>query len=120
VLVNRINLFWGTNWSAAPEPFTERSLRNDDRTPDLLIGAVDTRGARRTIGSALTAPSQGTTYWLDLANNAASGQYILGQPLNWQNRRKAERLRTVTELYPEIVDADAGEDALPSCSAVEL
>jgi hypothetical protein len=28
------------------------------------------------------------------------------------NRRKAERLRTVAELYPEIVDADAGEDEL--------
>jgi hypothetical protein len=112
-------LFWGTNWSAAPELFTKRSLRNDDRTPDLLIGCVDTRAARRAIDRALTAPSQGTTYWLDLGNNAASGQYILGQPLNWQNRRKAERLRTVSELYPEIVDADAGEDALPSCSAVE-
>jgi hypothetical protein len=35
------------------------------------------------------------------------------------NRRKAQRLRTVAELYPEIVDADAGEDELPSCSAVE-
>ncbi len=119
VLVNRINLFWGTNWSAAPEPFTERSLRKDDRTPDLLIGCVDTKAARHSIDKALTEPSQGTNYWLDLGNNAASGQYILGQPLNWQNRRKAERLRTVSELYPEIVNADAGEDELPSCSAVE-
>jgi hypothetical protein len=42
-----------------------------------------------------------------------------GQPLNMANRRNAERLRTVAELYPEIVDADAGEDELPSCSAVE-
>jgi hypothetical protein len=25
----------------------------------------------------------------------------------------------VSELYPEIVDTDAGEDPLPSCSAVE-
>jgi hypothetical protein len=52
-------------------------------------------------------------------NNAASGQYILGQPLNSQNRRRAARLRTVSELYPEIVDAAAGEDPLPSCSAIE-
>jgi len=28
-------------------------------------------------------------------------------------------VRTVSELYPEIVDAVAGEDPLPSCSAVE-
>jgi hypothetical protein len=30
-----------------------------------------------------------------------------------------ERLRTVSELYPEITDAAAGEDSLPSCSAAE-
>ena len=60
-----------------------------------------------------------TYYWLDLGNNAASGQYVLGQPLNARNRRKANRLRTISELYPEIADADAGEDPLPSCSAVE-
>jgi hypothetical protein len=29
------------------------------------------------------------------------------------------RLRTVSELYPEIVDAAVGEDPLPSCSAIE-
>jgi PRTRC genetic system ThiF family protein len=60
-----------------------------------------------------------TTYWLDIGNNAASGQYILGQPLNSQNHRRATRLGTVSELYPEIVDAAAGEDPLPSCSAIE-
>jgi PRTRC genetic system ThiF family protein len=60
-----------------------------------------------------------TAYWLDLGNNAASGQYVLGQPWNARNRRKADRLRTVSELYEEIVDTSAGEDPLPSCSAVE-
>jgi PRTRC genetic system ThiF family protein len=54
-----------------------------------------------------------------IGNNAASGQYILGQPPNSQNRRAAARLRTVTELYPEIVDTAAGEDPWPSCSAIE-
>ena len=46
-------------------------------------------------------------------------KYILGQPLNSRNRRAAVRLRTVSELYPEIVDAASGEDPLPSCSAIE-
>jgi hypothetical protein len=45
---------------------------------------------------------------------------VLGQPLNGRNRCEAERLRTVAELYPEIADAAAGEDPLPSCSAVEV
>jgi hypothetical protein len=44
---------------------------------------------------------------------------VLGQPWNARNRRTAERLRTVNELYPEIADVKAGEDPLPSCSAVE-
>jgi hypothetical protein len=46
-------------------------------------------------------------------------QFVLGQPLNGANRRKADRLRTVSELYPEIVYAVASEDDLPSCSARE-
>jgi PRTRC genetic system ThiF family protein len=119
VLVNRINVFWGTAWAAAPSAFTDRSVRGYGQTPDLVIGCVDTRAARKSIHEALASPSQGTSYWLDIGNNAASGQYVLGQPLNMANRRKAERLRTVAELYPEIVSADAGEDQLPSCSAVE-
>jgi hypothetical protein len=58
-------------------------------------------------------------YWLDLGNNASSGQFVLGQPLNGRSRRKTARLRTVSELYPEIADASVGEDPLPGCSAVE-
>jgi PRTRC genetic system ThiF family protein len=118
VLVNRINLFWGTSWAAVPSAFTKQCVCGY-QTPDLVIGCVDTRAARKAVHNALTLRSQGTSYWLDIGNNAASGQYVLGQPLNMSNRRKAERLRTVAELYPEIADADAGEDELPNCSAVE-
>src|SRR5579863_2860025 len=120
VLINRINLFWGTQWQAVPNNFHARSFeRNYDRTPDLIIGCVDTRAARRAIERSFSRALNHVSYWLDLGNNAASGQYVLGQPLNARNRRKAERLRTVSELYPEIVDEKAGEDRLPSCSALE-
>src|SRR5271168_449972 len=120
VLINRINLFWGTNWSAMPNHFHTRSFDlNQDRCPDLLIGCVDTRAARKAMEDTFKRALSSTSYFLDLGNNAASGQYVLGQPLNARNRRKAERLRTVGELYPEIIDTDAGEDPLPSCSAVE-
>jgi PRTRC genetic system ThiF family protein len=120
VLINRINLFWGTRWRAEPTYFDEQTFdRINDRSIDLLIGCVDTRAARNIIARALTKARNRTAYWLDLGNNAASGQFVLGQPLNARNRRKAARLRTVSELYPEIIDAEAGEDPLPSCSAVE-
>jgi PRTRC genetic system ThiF family protein len=114
VLVNRINTFWGISWTAVPSAFTEQSVRGYDQTPDLVIGCVDTRAARKAVHNALTLRSQGTSYWLDIGNNAASGQYVLGQPLNMSNRRKAERLRTVAELYPEIADADAARTSCPA------
>ena len=120
VLINRINLFWGMNWQAVPQSFHQRSFdRAYDRCPDLVIGCVDTRAARRAIEGSFSRALNRVCYWLDLGNNAASGQYVLGQPLNARNRRKAERLRTVSELYPEIVDERVGEDPLPSCSAAE-
>lgn len=120
VLINRLNLFWGTRWSAIPQLLHARSFeRSQEWTPDLLIGCVDSRAARKAIEQALTRSSSSTCYWLDLGNNAASGQYVLGQPLNGRNRRKADRLRTVSELYPEIASTEVGEDSLPSCSAIE-
>jgi PRTRC genetic system ThiF family protein len=120
VLINRINIFWGTKWTAIPNRFHARSFERDrEGVPDVLIGCVDSREARKSIDESFTNALNHTCYWLDLGNNAASGQYVLGQPLNGRNRRKTERLRTVSELYPEIVDTDAGEDPLPSCSAVE-
>jgi hypothetical protein len=80
---------------------------------------VDTRAARKTIEDSLSRALSRVCYWLDLGNDAASGQFVLGQPLNARNRRKADRLRTVSELFPEIANAGGGEDPLPSCSAVE-
>jgi PRTRC genetic system ThiF family protein len=120
VLVNRMNLFWGTRWSAIPHHFHPRSFdRHQDRCPDLVIGCVDTRAARKAIAESFRGGLGQVHYWLDLGNNAASGQYVLSQPLNGRNRRKRQRLRTVSELYPEVIDVHGGEDPLPSCSAVE-
>ncbi len=120
VLINRINLFWGTSWVALPSHYHVRSFdRQQDHCPDLVIGCVDTRAGRKAIADSFSGALSSVSYWLDLGNNAASGQYVLGQPLNARNRRKRERLRTVSELYPEVIDVDAGEDPLPSCSAFE-
>lgn len=119
VLINRVNLFWGLRWQAHPGHFHKDSLWANSASPHLIIGCVDTRAARQAIRSAITRANDSTVYWLDLGNNTSSGQYVLGQPLNAANRRSAARLRTVAELYPEIADAEAGEDPLPSCSAAE-
>jgi hypothetical protein len=59
------------------------------------------------------------SYWLDLENHSSGGQFVLGQPWNWRNRRSSERLRTVAELFPELVDAALDDDGQPARSALE-
>ncbi len=55
VLINRINMFWGTNWSAIPNHFHPRSFdRNQDWCPDIVIGCVDTRKARKAIDESFS------------------------------------------------------------------
>ena len=44
---------------------------------------------------------------------------MLGEPQNARNKRSRTRLRTVAELYPEIVDPALDDDNEPSCSAIE-
>ena len=121
VLVNRLNLFWGLKWEAVPvhlKPgtFISRSYSGDDLCAHIVIGCVDTRAARATIRDAVGSWST-VSYWLDLGNNADSGQFILGEPLNERNRRARLRLRTAAELFPEIVDPTLDDDGQPSCSA---
>ncbi len=115
VLISRINLFFGLKWQAAPEYFTEKT----NPRADIVVGCVDTREARKRIATWVTGHQRQVYYWLDLGNSAASGQFVLGQPLNGVNRRKANRLRTATELFPEIEDSSLDSDDGPSCSAID-
>jgi PRTRC genetic system ThiF family protein len=117
VLINRLNLFWGLDWQAVPRHLgTGHDLRTDF---DLAIGCVDSRAARAQIQEACTSPRCGVAYWLDVGNNAATGQFVLGQPINRANKHKANRLRAVSELFPEIIDPALDDDQQPSCSAAE-
>src|ERR1035437_1568490 len=123
VLVNRLNLFWGLKWEALPAhlragTFISRSYSGDDLRAHIVMGCVDTRAARAVIRDALGKWST-VSYWLDLGNNADSGQFILGEPLNERNRKSRLRLRTAGELYPEIVDPGLDDDGQPSCRSEE-
>jgi sulfur-carrier protein adenylyltransferase/sulfurtransferase len=114
VLATRINLFWGLGWRGVPE-FLDESWREET---DLLIGCVDTRQARKTI--TRSQAYWNSYYWLDIGNNANTGQFVLGQPENARNKNVERRLPTVAELFPEIVNPRLDKkDRLPSCSAVE-
>jgi PRTRC genetic system ThiF family protein len=120
VLVNRLNLFWGLKWEAVPShlrtgTFISRSYSGDDLHAHIVVGCVDTRAARAAICDAVSKWST-VSYALDLGNNADSGQFILGEPLNERNRRAKLRLRSAPELFPEIVDPNLDNDGQPSCS----
>ncbi len=118
VLATRINLFWGLGWKGSPV-FLDETWREQT---DILIGCVDSRKARRIIVNS--AAHWNCRYWLDLGNNADSGQFILGQPDNHRARgtetKDSLRLPTVAELFPDIIDPKFDKkDNLPSCSALE-
>ena len=115
VLASRINLFWGLQWKAIQENIS-KSHRVEDA--DIVISCVDTRSARAVIEKLVTGRAV-VTYWLDLGNGSDGGQFVLGQPWNRRNPRRAHRLRTATELFPEIAEVTLREDAAPSCSALE-
>jgi PRTRC genetic system ThiF family protein len=123
VLVNRLNLFWGTKWEAVPAylrpgTFISRSYSGDDLRAHIVVGCVDTRAARAVIRDAVGKWST-VSYWLDLGNNADSGQFIVGEPLNERNRRAKLRLRSAPEIFPEVVDPNFDNDGEPSCSSAE-
>lgn len=115
ILANRLNLFWGLDWEGDPERLDPQ--RRLDGV-DIVIGCVDTRAARATIAKCAEDWSE-VGYWLDIGNNADSGQFVLGEPLNRRNRRRRLRLRTVSELFPEVMQEGLKEDRLPSCSTVD-
>lgn len=114
VLAHRTNMFWGLNWQGLHSTIQQFKKGSE---VDFVIGCVDTRKARRAINGWVLRSR--VLYWLDLGNNASSGQFVLGQPNNSMNRKRKRRLPTVAELYPEILKPNKRDDDLPSCSAAE-
>src|ERR1700723_1128995 len=114
VLATRINLFWGLGWQGLP-CFVDETWGHET---DIVIGCVDSRAARNAI--TRTQTYWNCHYWLDLGNNADTGQFVLGQPENPKNKSVEMRLPTAAELFPELVDPNLDrKDKLPACSAIE-
>jgi PRTRC genetic system ThiF family protein len=110
-----MNLFWGLEWDAVLEHLSSKSRLEEAQ---IVIGCVDSAAARGVIRDWTSGNDSRVHYWLDLGNKSDGGQFVLGEPLNGRNRRCAERLRTVSELFPEVVDIQMVDDE-PSCSAAE-
>lgn len=102
VIATRTNLFWGQRWTATPAHATKSNIGN----PDILIGCVDTRKARKTLARIAAAKH---CYWLDIGNNADSGQFLFG----------GRGLPTAVQRWPELADEKLDGTDGPSCSAAE-
>jgi len=119
-LTERINIAHGLAWKAvhgrAPDDIGVAGM-------DIVITCVDTAAARRAIGAAIAACEpefhnlQPPAYWLDLGNRAMDGQFLIGCPKRGGD--KPDRLPTVLEYFPELLDETIGEDDAPSCSVAE-
>ncbi len=117
VLMHRLNVFWGLDWIGIP---THVRYGRDMPEADFLISCVDTRTVRKTLARVVRLKTRRFHYWLDLGNNASSGQFVLGEPLRPNRKGTTLRLRCVDELYPQIVNAKLdARDTLPACSAAE-
>src|SRR5690242_20494732 len=60
VMVSRLNLFWGLNWTAAAEHLTsEREISN----ADIVVGCVDARADRQLIRAKVQDRRSRVAYW---------------------------------------------------------
>lgn len=119
VTISRLNQFYGLDWDASVHAI-EDTWRGEysltKRNADMLISCVDTRAARRRMHAYLFAGDH-YRYWLDLGNRQHDAQVVLGQPpSSCRALDTPERLRCVTERYPELLDDTILEDDTPSCS----
>ncbi len=110
LLVNRLNMAWGTSWTAVPERY--RYCDGIKRDADIVIGCVDSRKSRASIKEILENRLRSWLY-IDSGNNENTGQVILGEIL----KSGKKKLPLAWELFPEIVDVQGDEqDDVPSCS----
>jgi PRTRC genetic system ThiF family protein len=119
VLVNRYNLTYGFSWDAVTSVYEIPRYQHGPgfAPPHILITAVDSRASRAAIAKQIAEAAP--RYWMDLGNDRSTGQVVLGEPLAKGRASRAYRLRTVTELFPEIADTTIPEDQTPSCSTIE-
>ncbi|EHQ30976.1 PRTRC system ThiF family protein [Mucilaginibacter paludis] len=132
-LVNRINLFFGTNWKAIPERYDANMLKEEPELAmaELTISCVDTASARFEIADLLSIiyNSKRHTYhhplyWMDFGNSKETGQVILSTIADIQQPASKKfavvsRLPLVTEEFKELLESSEKADNTPSCSLAE-
>lgn len=117
VLVQRVNLFYGTNWTAELRRFNTGST-GFIQAHHIVISCVDTIASRLSVWRVLR---RCRVYWLDLGNTADRGQVVLGESEGEFKRRgegRKHRLPHFFDLFPKL-RRQKDRKAEPSCSLLE-
>ncbi|WP_395792474.1 PRTRC system ThiF family protein [Aquimonas sp.] len=112
LLVHRINLFYGLNWTAVARHMDPECAPR----VDLIVTCVDKALFRARLGAAY-AGRDTAALWLDFGNGPDRGNVVLGH-LGVPGT-KSLRLPNVVDLYPELATMHAADAEMPSCSAEE-
>lgn len=120
VIINRINRFYGFNWEAIPEKFTNKSLQ-----ANIYIGCTDTINSRKTIEKSFKKINNNVTkkqlYYLDIGNLKYHSQFILGSNKIKQPASKdlvtIDKLNTFMEEFGELLPLQ--DNNFNSCSAYQ-
>jgi PRTRC genetic system ThiF family protein len=112
ILVHRINLFYGLDWTA-------HAKHVDPASPpwaDLIVTCVDKALFRAQLGEA-SADRFSSGLWLDFGNGSDRGNVVLGHL--GRGCGEGVRLPNVLDLYPELSRMEAADAEQPSCSTEE-
>jgi PRTRC genetic system ThiF family protein len=132
-LVNRINLFFGTNWKAITERYNRETIQDNPelRMAEFTVSCVDTVSARFEIAELLMNLDKRVTYmrnrplyWMDFSNSKDTGQVILSTltKIEQPSSKKFEvvdGLPLVTEEFGELLKQSETTDHTPSCSLAD-
>lgn len=110
VLIHRINLFYGVNYTPVPDAY--RPV--DAYHCDMLVTCTDSARFRAAVGKHW-AKRETRTLWLDFGNGNAGGQVVLG---HLGKSDAAVRVPNVFDLFPQLSNMDDA-DSGPSCSMEE-
>jgi PRTRC genetic system ThiF family protein len=132
-LVNRINLFFGTNWKAITERYNKETIQADPdlRMAEFTISCVDTVSARFEIAELLMGMDKRVTYmrsrplyWMDFGNSKDTGQVVLAtltaiQQPESKKFEVVDSLPLVTNEFGELLKQSETTDNTPSCSLAD-
>lgn len=132
-LVNRINLFFGTNWKAVTEKYNRETIQDnpDLRMAEFTVSCVDTVSARFEIAELLMEIDKKMAYvrnrplyWMDFGNSKDTGQVVLSTLTNIKQPESkkfnvVDSLPLVTTEFRDLLELSETTDNTPSCSLAD-